>query len=147
VGLIVEALQQLTRRQLVALQALGRLRARGTEIPLNDVAHALGIRPPSALPHLKALERLGLVERRAGKSRVTPRGAACLVEYQRHHRVAERLFAHLQLPAQAACRAAQEIDLALSHRTVEALCEAEGHPAVCPHGEPIGPCRGDRAAR
>ncbi|EQD78371.1 hypothetical protein B1B_00759, partial [mine drainage metagenome] len=34
------------------------------------------------------------------------------------------------------CSAAREIDLALTHRTVERLCRAEGHPPACPHWGP-----------
>lgn len=108
--------------------------------PLTDVARRLRVRPPSALEHLTTLERLGLVRRFRGKSRLTPRGAACLREYERHHRIAESLFHRLGLPLQATHAAALEVDLALSHATVERLCEAGGHPRSCPHGRPIAPC-------
>ncbi|HEV8050677.1 MAG TPA: iron dependent repressor, metal binding and dimerization domain protein, partial [Thermoplasmata archaeon] len=60
--------------------------------------------------------------------------------YQRHHRVAETLFGSLGLPPAATCAAAREIDLAISHRTVEEVCRAQQHPASCPHGDPIAPC-------
>lgn len=137
----MEALQRLTRRQLEVLSIVAAEAPDGTEAPLARVATRLKVRPPSALQHLRALEAMRLIARRAGKSRPTPRGHRCLAEYRRHHRIAETLFSHLELPPEAACRAAREIDLALSHRTVERLCEAQGHPAVCPHGEPITPCR------
>lgn len=137
----MEALQQLTRRQLEVLAAVAAVARDGAEAPLGRVAERLHIRPPSALDHLRALETRRLVARRAGKSRLTPAGRRCLDEYRRHHRIAETLFSQLELPPEAACRAAREIDLALSHRTVERLCEAQGHPEVCPHGEPIAPCR------
>ena len=39
------------------------------------------------------------------------------------------------------CAAAHEIDLAISHRTVDEICRAQQHPAECPHGAPILPCR------
>ena len=107
---------------------------------LKDIASGLHVRPPSALSHLGPLEELGLITRFRGKSRLTRRGFACLEEYRRHHRVAESLFSRAGLSADATCRAAREVDLALSHRTVEKICAAEGHPPVCPHGEPISPC-------
>lgn len=139
----MEPLQRLTRRQLTVLEAVGRWRRPDRGIPLNQLAQALGVRPPSALAHLRALESEHLVRRAAGKTQLTRAGEECLEEYRRHHRVAERLFAAMSMPPEDACRAALEIDLALSHGLVERLCEAEGHPSSCPHGQPIPACRGD----
>ncbi len=136
----MEDLQRLTRRQLDALRSirLGETEAQG--VSLNEIAEDLRVRPPSALEHVTALERLGLVDRYRGKSRLTARGRKCEAEYQRHHRVAEHMFARLGFPTTELCAAAREVDLALDHRTVERLCRIGGHPAVCPHGEPIPPC-------
>jgi DtxR family Mn-dependent transcriptional regulator len=136
----MEPLERLTRRQIDALHAVTRADSRGSGAPLKEIARVLGVRPPSALTHLTALETSGLVERHRGKSRLTERGRACLLEYQRHHRVAERLFAEVGLSRAEVCSAAREIDLSLTHRTVERLCQAEGHPSECPHGDPIPPC-------
>ena len=108
------------------------------------MAAALRVRPPSALGHLTPLEEMGLIARHRGKSRLTPKGRTTLGEYQRHHRVAENLFNQLGLSPQDTCAAALEVDLAISHHTVERICAAEGHPSVCPHGEPIAPCARDK---
>lgn len=142
----MESLEQLSRRQVDALRAVRHLERDDRGAPLGAVAATLAVRPPTALDHLTALETLGLVARHRGKSRVTDRGRACLEDYQRHHRVAETLFRRLGLTPEATCRAAREVDLALSHRTVERICAAEGHPPECPHGAPIPPCprRGGR---
>jgi len=136
----VEALQRLTRRQLEALRFVARHGADGRGVALNAIAEGLGVRAPSALAHLGPLEELGLIRRFRGKSLLTRRGQTCLDEYLRHHRVAESLFARAGLSAEATHDAALEVDLALSHRTVEEICEASGHPKVCPHGRPISPC-------
>lgn len=136
----METLQRLTRRQLETLQAI---RARETPehgVSLKLIAASLKQTSPSALGHVSTLEQLGLVERHRGKSRLTPRGAHTLTEYQRHHRVVETLFGNLGLPPNEICAAAREIDLAISHRTVEEVCRAQQHPATCPHGAPIDPC-------
>ncbi len=138
----MEILQRLTRRQLDTLQLVARLDLGEPGVSLNRLARALGVRAPSALAHLDPLERLGLVRRHRGKSQVTPRGRDVLGEYLRHHRVAESLFARAGLSADATHVAALEVDLALSHRTVQEICESEGHPTVCPHGQPISPCVG-----
>jgi Mn-dependent DtxR family transcriptional regulator len=137
----METLQRLTRRQLDALQAIGAQETTDRGASLKLIAFSLHLTAPSALAHLTPLEDLALVERYRGKSRLTPKGRATLLEYRRHHRVAETLFGRLGLPPGASCTAAREIDLAISHRTVQEVCRAEKHPTTCPHGEPIPPCR------
>jgi DtxR family transcriptional regulator, Mn-dependent transcriptional regulator len=141
----MEVLERLGRRQIETLLVVRRGQSADRGASLNYVAHALGISAPSALDRLTALEQLHLVTRHRGKSRVSARGEACLSEYRRHHRVAENLFQRLGLSAAATHAAALEVDLALSHRTIDQLCEAEGHPTECPHGEPIEPCSAYRA--
>ena len=136
----METLQRLTRRQVDALQAIGSRETPGRGVSLKATADSLKVSPPSALGHLTPLEDMGLISRHRGKSRLTPKGRDTLVEYRRHHRVAESLFGQLGLAPADTCEAAREVDLAISHHTVEQICAAEGHPAVCPHGEPITPC-------
>jgi len=138
----MEPLQRLTRKQLQTLALVGTTPSPPRGVPLNALARALRVSPPSALGHLTVLESLGLVERYRGKTRVSRRGADTLREYTRHHRVAESLFAGIGLSAEDACRAAREVDLAISHTVVEKICASEQHPAQCPHGQPIDPCAG-----
>jgi DtxR family transcriptional regulator, Mn-dependent transcriptional regulator len=140
----METLQRITRRQLDALHAVARHEAPGKGASLKDIANALHMSAPSALGHVTPLEELGLIERYRGKSRVTTKGRGTLVEYRRHHRVAESLFGQLGLSPEATCKAAREVDLSISHKTVEQVCAAEGHPSVCPHGEPIPSCSTQR---
>lgn len=137
----METLQQLTRRQIDALRSIGTQETPERGVALKSTALSLKVRPPSALGYLSPLESMGLIVRHRGKSRLTARGRATLTEYQRHHRVAETLFGSLGLAPAETCAAAREIDLALSHRTVEEVCRAQQHPSECPHGAPIGPCR------
>jgi len=136
----MEALQRLTRRQVDTLQVIGTRETPQRGVSLKATAGSLKVRPPSALSHLTSLEGMGLIARYRGKSRLTPRGRTTLSEYQRHHRVAETLFGSLGLAPAQTCAAAREIDLAISHRTVEEVCRAQQHPLECPHGEPIAPC-------
>ena len=138
----MEPLQRLTRRQLDTLQAVAACESTERGAPLNRIAARLRMSAPSALGHLTPLEGLGLVSRYRGKSRLTDRGRTTVREYQRHHRVAETLFGNLGLTPAETCAAAHEIDLAISHRTVNEICRAEEHPTECPHGEPIPACEG-----
>lgn len=141
----METLQKLTRRQVDVLQAIGAGETPERGVSLKAIAASLGVRPPSALGHVTPLEELGLVSRHRGKSRLTPKGESTLAEYHRHHRIAESMFSKLGLSPEETCSAAREVDLSISHRTVEQVCAAEGHPTVCPHGEPITPCSNRRA--
>jgi Mn-dependent DtxR family transcriptional regulator len=141
----METLQKLTRRQLETLQCIGSLETPDRGAPLNRIAASMHVSAPSALGHLTPLEELGLVDRYRGKSRLTDRGRGTLLEYQRHHRVVESLFSSLGLPPSQTCAAAREIDLAISHRTVEEVCRSQAHPTLCPHGEPIPACSTERA--
>lgn len=143
----MEALQRLTRRQIDALRAVGAQETPDHGVPLKATAASLEVQPPSALGYLTPLEALGLITRHRGKSRLTARGRGTLREYQRHHRVAETLFGSLGLPPAETCSAAREIDLALSHKTVEEVCRAQQHPAECPHGAPIAPCHSPGSSR
>jgi DtxR family transcriptional regulator, Mn-dependent transcriptional regulator len=140
----METLGRLTRRQVDTLRAIVSRETAQRGVSLKVIAASLKVRPPSALAHITPLEQLGLVERYRGKSRLTGRGRSTLLEYQRHHRVAETLFSQLGLTPEATCAAAREVDLSLSHKTVERVCAAEGHPSVCPHGEPIVACSSER---
>ena len=138
----METLERLTRRQVDALRSVANQETRDRGVSLKNTAASLEVSPPSALGYLTALEEMRLIARRRGKSWLTLKGRLTLLEYQRHHRVAESLFSRLGLAPQATCEAAREVDLAISHQTVERVCAAEGHPATCPHGEPIPPCGG-----
>ncbi len=142
----METLQRLTRRQVDTLRAIRAHESLERGAALKEIADDLAMTPPSALGHLTPLEELRLVSRHRGKSRLTEKGRTTLVEYQRHHRVAETLFGQLGLAPSESCTAAREIDLAISHRTVEEICRAQRHPAACPHGQPIAPCSDRRGA-
>lgn len=137
----MEVLHRLTRKQLTVLEKISIYRETDNGVSLKMLAASLRIQPPSALFHVRALQNEGLVGRRAGKTWITKKGVNCISEYRRHHRIAELMFTKLSFAPEDACRAALEIDLALTHATVEKVCSAEGHPSSCPHGEPIGPCR------
>lgn len=136
----METLQRLTHRQVEALRIIATRQTDSRGASLKAIASGMHVQPPSALAHLGPLEELGLISRYRGKSRLTDKGRGTLQEYQRHHRVAETLFGSLGLAPAETCAAAHEIDLAISHRTVEEICRAQQHPSECPHGAPIAPC-------
>jgi DtxR family Mn-dependent transcriptional regulator len=141
----MELLEKLTRRQVETLMIIKEKEAPDRGASLRAIASSLKITPPSALGHLTVLEEMGLVIRHRGKTRLTPNGLNALIEYQRHHHIAETLFSRMGFSPDEICAAAHEVDFALSHKTIEQLCKAAGHPEKCPHGEPIPPCSGKKS--
>lgn len=64
--------RQPTKKQLNVLRILDTLtRRHGAPPILAEIARTLGIRPPSVLQHLDALERKGLITRERGRPRST----------------------------------------------------------------------------
>jgi DtxR family Mn-dependent transcriptional regulator len=143
----MDVLDKLTRRQVDALQAVADTETGGKGAALKAIASKLGVSPPSALDHIGILEDLGLVERHRGKTRLTRTGRTTLVEYLRHHRIVERMLNKMGVPDDEICKEARAIDLAISHNAVERVCASEGHPSICPHGEPIPPCSSRKGER
>lgn len=135
----MEDLQKLTKKQLTTLQVINDKSDSSKGVSLKTIASELSIKPPSALELVRALETLGLVKRTSGKTRLSGSGKKCLEEYNRHHRIAEILFSHFLSPEECH-KAANEIDLSISHEVVDMICAAEGHPRTCPHGNPIKTC-------
>ncbi len=135
----MEILQKLTRKQLTTLQIIDKNSSSTNGVSLKDIASELGVKPPSALELVRVLEDFNLVERTSRKRKLSESGRKCIEEYNRHHRVTEVLFAKL-LDSDSSHKAAREVDMWISHETVDKLCAAEGHPKECPHGHPIMPC-------
>lgn len=138
----MEDLQKLTKKQLTTLQVINDNSDSTKGVSLKKIASELNIKPPSALELVRALEALDLVERTSGKTRLSESGMKCLEEYNRHHRIAEILFSHFLSPEECH-KAANEIDLSISHEVIDMICAAEGHPRTCPHGNPITTCESE----
>lgn len=103
------------------------------------LAERLGYAPPSVSTMLKRLERAGLVT--VGNTReieLTDGGRLRAESVVRRHRLAERLLTDIlglewHLVHEEAARWEHVISDAVEARMIEVL----GHPATCPHGNPI----------
>lgn len=126
----MDMLQRLSRRELDTLQVILACETAVRGIALGSFASALKVTPPSALGRLTRLEELDLVTRHRGKPWLTARGQNTLVEYRRHHRIAKGMFSQRGPSPEGTYKAAHEVDLAISHTTVERLSVAEGHPEI-----------------
>jgi DtxR family Mn-dependent transcriptional regulator len=96
---------------------------------------------------LAYLHRRGLIVREPDRATLTYDGRKAAAGVVRRHRLAESLFATvLDLSADRQEEVACEVEHNLLPELEEGICTLLGHPATCPHGNPIppGPCCGSR---
>ncbi len=90
----------------------------------------------------------GLVSREGGRVRLTAEGLGEAEHVVRRHRLAESLMAHVfDMPGGLVEESACEFEHLLRREVEERVCTLLGHPASCPHGNPIPPgdcCREER---
>ena len=69
---------------------------------------------------------------------LTEEGIIKAQELLRKHRILETLFVRfLNYPSRTACEEAAELDHHVSDKLANAICQAYGHPEVCPCNKPI----------
>lgn len=120
------------------LEAIHSLEEEGTEVIQARLAQRLGHSAPSVSEMVRRLREEGYVAAAGRALRLTDDGRRRAESVVRKHRLAERLLtdviglewhkAHLE-----AGRWEHVISDEVEHRLVELL----GHPATCPHGNPI----------
>ena len=103
---------------------------------------------PSAAAALEALLGRGLVARREGRVMLSAEGLREAEHVVRRHRLAECLMADVfDMPGGLVEESACEFEHLLRRAVEERVCTLLGHPARCPHGNPIPPgecCREER---
>lgn len=123
------------------LEAICRIRDRRALAGPTELAHELGVAPPSVLGMLLRMEKLGLIgyARSAGAT-LTKRGSARAARLRRRHRLAERMLTDLlRMPWERAHEAACRFEHVIDDEVERLLQEALHHPATCPHGNPLDP--------
>jgi len=98
-------------------------------------------------PVLQDLEERGLVSVNNGRFSLTEAGASSAKSIVRRHRLAERLLTDvIDLKGTDSDLSACRLEHLLYRELEEKICTLLGHPALCPHGQPIPPgaCCTDR---
>jgi DtxR family transcriptional regulator, Mn-dependent transcriptional regulator len=96
---------------------------------------------------LEFVHKRGLIVRERDRVTLTYEGRKEASSVVRRHRLAESLFATvLDLSAEKQEEVACEVEHSLLPELEEGICTLLGHPATCPHGNPIPPgrCCGSR---
>jgi DtxR family Mn-dependent transcriptional regulator len=123
------------------LKAIYALSPRASEgqVPLGDLAHAVGVTPGTATTMVKRLarEKLARYERYGGVA-LTPRGRRMALAVLRRHRLIETFLVRtLGMDWSEVHEEAERLEHALSDRLLEKLDRFLGRPNVDPHGDPI----------
>ncbi len=124
------------------LKAIFTLRKPGEEdaqVPLGDVASAVGVTPGTATTMVKKLAGASLVKyERYGGVRLTAKGERAALAVLRRHRLIETfLVKTLGMDWSEVHADAERLEHALSDSLLERLDRFLGHPSVDPHGDPI----------
>jgi len=121
------------------LEAVCRVLDRGALATPTELAHELGVAPPSVLGMLKRLEDQGFAtySRQTGAV-LTESGAFHAGALRRRHRLAERLLTDLLgMPWERAHPIACRFEHVIDDEVEEYLLAALHNPTTCPHGNPL----------
>lgn len=138
---------ELSPRQRECLDAIYRLGREESPVGVASLAGWLGLDHAAVTERVAGLEAQGLVHAERSAIVLTPAGERIALGLVRKHRLLECLLTdRLRLPWASVHEAACRLTPTLSDEDAEALATLLGHPARCPHGNPIPAADGAVAA-
>ena len=128
-----------TSRAEEYLEAILNMRIEGIPVLAARLAERLSVSPPTVAGALGRLKRDLLVSVNARKEiELTERGEREAFKIVRRHRLVERLLTDFLGVEWSECHEeACRLEHAISPLVEEKLYQRLGHPATCPHGNPI----------
>lgn len=131
------------------IEGVYRLQQEVGRVATNEVAQYMGVSPASASIMLKRLDELGLVEHTPYRGIIlTAEGENLAHRLLRIHRLTERLLTDIiGLPWNNVHDIACKLEHYITSEIADKIAEALGHPATCPHGNPIDPAFDDGSYR
>lgn len=115
------------------------------DVPMGQVAEALGVVPGTATTMMKALADAGLVTYapRVGVQ-LTSAGQKLALHVLRRHRLLEQFLVEvLGFDWSEVHEEAEQLEHAVSERLLERMDQYLGHPTEDPHGDPIPSAEGE----
>jgi len=121
------------------LKSICELEAIGSPVAISQLAQRQGVSPPSTIEMVKRLAAQDLVTHTPYKGvSLTEKGRRRAHNILRRHRLWERFLTDtLGLPWEQVHDHACRLEHATAPDVTEALDAFLGHPATCPHGNPI----------
>jgi DtxR family Mn-dependent transcriptional regulator len=103
------------------------------------IARSFRVKPATVTEMFQKLSGTGLIRyTRYRGADLTEKGIIEAKKLLRKHRILEILFVRfLNYHPQKACEEAAELDYYISEKLANAICQAHGHPRVCPCDRPI----------
>lgn len=131
------------------IEGIYRLQQEVGRVATNEVAQYMGVSPASASIMLKRLDEMGLVEHTPYRGIIlTADGESLARRLLRIHRLTERLLTDIiGLPWNDVHDIACKLEHYIAPEIADKISEALGHPATCPHGNPIDPAADDGSYR
>ncbi|MBI4331250.1 MAG: metal-dependent transcriptional regulator [Chloroflexi bacterium] len=121
------------------LESMLNMELEGKKVLAARLAERLGLTPPTIAATLRRMKRDGLIVIGPQKAiGFTDKGRKLALTVVRRHRLAERLLADvLKVPWHEVHDEACLMEHGISATVEEKLYDTLGHPAACPHGNPI----------
>jgi DtxR family Mn-dependent transcriptional regulator len=126
------------------LKSIRELEVGECPVSISHLAQRLGVSSPSTIEMVKRLAEQNLVTHTPYKGvALTQNGRKRALNILRRHRLWERFLTdHLGLPWECVHDYACQLEHATSPEVTNALANFLGHPATCPHGNPIPDAEG-----
>lgn len=130
------------------IKAVYNARSDTGNVSIQDLALRLGVSAPAVSKMMRRLGELGLISHAPYHSvELTPPGEKMALEIIRHHRLLELyLVQALGYTWDTVHDEAERLEHHISEEFENRIDELLGHPAACPHGDPI-PTRAGGIAR
>jgi DtxR family Mn-dependent transcriptional regulator len=121
------------------LAEIYRLGQGGTWVSTTALAERLNVSGPAAVRMVRRLHQGGLVDHLPYRGvRLTPSGTKAALLGIRRHRLVERFLVDvLKFGWHEVHEEADELQQGITQRLEDRMDELMGHPATCPHGDPI----------
>jgi DtxR family Mn-dependent transcriptional regulator len=121
------------------IKGIYKARLEADEVSTQDLAARVGVSAPAVSKMLRRLTELRLVEHRPYQGvSLTPAGEKMALEIIRHHRLLEiYLVQALGYGWDEVHAEAERLEHHISEEFEERIDALLGHPAACPHGDPI----------
>ena len=115
------------------------------EVPMGQVAEALGVVPGTATTMVKALSDAGLVRYapRVGVELTQPGCKLALHVLRRHRLIEQFLVERMGFDWSEVHEEAEQLEHVVSDRLLERIDKLLGHPTEDPHGDPIPSAAGE----
>lgn len=121
------------------LKAIYQISESGDVVSITEIAHTLGLKPPTVLEKLNVLKQKKLISyNKTQGAKLTTEGKSIAVNIIRRHRIWETyLFKVLKFGWSEVHEIAEQLEHVDAEKLIDRVYEVCGKPDFDPHGDPI----------